>query len=54
LNIRAKGRKTIEAHDAYQIREDIPIYNVLFDAKKSNIGAKNTLFWSELKVNLKS
>jgi putative transposase len=52
LNVRARGRKVIEANDAYQIREDILTYNVLFDAKKSDIGLKNTHFWDDFIVNL--
>ncbi|ETR69695.1 MAG: hypothetical protein OMM_09380 [Candidatus Magnetoglobus multicellularis str. Araruama] len=52
LNVRASGRKIIETNDTYQIREDISTYNVLFDAKKSDIGLKNTLFWNDFNVNL--
>jgi len=47
LNVNARGRKIIKAHDAYQIREGISTYNVFFDAKKRDIEQKNTFFGND-------
>jgi len=48
LGVQARGRKIVEANDGYQICEEIEPYNALFDAQKSVIGPKNTLFWNDI------
>lgn len=41
----AKGRKIIEAEQAFQIREEMEPYNTLFGGGNCNIDAKNTYKW---------
>ena len=45
LNIRAKGRKTIRAGTAFQLRELVSRYNAILDIKKEDIGYENTYSW---------
>ncbi len=45
LGIRAKGRKVVEAGEAYQLREPQVSYPANFGLENDDIGAKNTYFW---------
>ncbi len=47
LGWQAKGRKIIEAGEAFQIREEVEPYNALFNAEKWAIAHKNTFNWYE-------
>ena len=42
LGIRAKGRKVVEAGEAYQLREPQVSYPANLDLKNDDIGAENT------------
>ena len=46
LGALALGRKSIEAGEAYQLREPSIPYNAYFEVKKDDIEAKNTYFWN--------
>ena len=48
LSIHAKGRKILEKDEDFQLREEMPAYNGVFDGQKDDIGAKNTYFWNIL------
>ena len=45
LNVRAKGRKAIEAGTAFQLKEPASRYNVVLGFKKEDIGHENTYSW---------
>jgi putative transposase len=45
LGSRAKGRRIFEVGQAFQIREEIEPYNVLFDIKKQDIDPENAHSW---------
>ncbi len=45
LGVLAKGRKSIEAGESYQLREPSIPYGVHFRGKKEDIGLQNTYFW---------
>ena len=45
LGIRARGRKVVEAGDAYQLREPQVSYLSNFDVKNDDIDTENTYFW---------
>ncbi len=47
LGARAKGRKILEAGDAFQICEEIEPYNCLFDSEKRVIAPQNTHIWTQ-------
>jgi hypothetical protein len=49
LGALASGRKSIEAGEAYQLREPYSPYSAHFGVKKGDIGHENTYFWN---VNL--
>ena len=44
----AIGGKSIEARQAYQLREPAVLYGAQFDAKKSDIEPENTYFWGDI------
>ncbi len=46
LGVLALGRKTIESGKSHQLREASISYVTHFGVKKSDIGSKNTCFWS--------
>jgi putative transposase len=45
LGFRAKGRDVQKRSGGYCLREEATPYNGLFDAKKDDIGFKNTCLW---------
>ena len=45
LGILAKGRRIVENGGGLQLREEMRIYNAVFDAKKENIGPLRGYFW---------
>ena len=45
LGVLAKGRKSIEAGESYQLREPSIPYGVHFRGKKEDIGLENSYFW---------
>jgi putative transposase len=47
LRSMVRGRKVVEAGQAFQIREEMKSYNALFDTKKCDIGPENLLYWNE-------
>jgi hypothetical protein len=45
LSIKAKGRKVVEAGEAYPLREPQVSYPANFGTENDDIGAENTYFW---------
>jgi putative transposase len=45
MGVFARGRKSMETEDSYQLREPPAPYSALFGGKKDNIGPENTYFW---------
>ena len=45
LGVLARGRKSIEAGESYQLREPSIPYGVHFRGKKEDIGLENSYFW---------
>jgi putative transposase len=45
LGFRAKGRDVIESGKAYQLRENLASYKVLFETENKDIDPENTVFW---------
>ncbi len=46
LGVLAKGRKSIEAGEAYQLREPSVQYSDHFGGKKDDIGHENSSIWN--------
>lgn len=45
MGVLARGRKSIEVGDSYQLREPPVPYRALFGGKKDDIGLDNTWLW---------
>ena len=45
MGVMAKGRKSLEAAEGYQLRDPSAPYNAHFDIKNEDIGANNTCYW---------
>ena len=45
LGAQAKGRRTVGAENAFQIRVEIEPYNALFGGQKRHIDPKNAYDW---------
>ena len=44
LNVRAKGRKAIDAGTTFQLREPVSLYKTVLGIKKEDIGHENTYY----------
>ena len=47
MSVLVKGRRVIETGDAFQLRENIESYSLLFDSEKWDIAPENILEWFE-------